>query len=261
MKDFLQQNQKKIKGALSCFDRLIFRGYLPVQHGWQMAGFLSAHQAGRQLKTFLTEDGWALKAHAQHMAQEAGRPYQYLERKIPMEQAAREMADRDGIDEGLVCIFAILEPCRTFSFRYEQGQPFCRSAQRKCLHLYYYFMDREFGLIHLKLQTWFPMTMQVYVNGQDWLARKLATSRIGNTQARQRVPRRRGPAPSPGPGRSTSVAELAAHPGSLDTPDQPRDGGDSEGDGLLPGDCPERARRPMSPSRAGGRSRSCTRDG
>ena len=182
MKDFLQQNQKKIKGALSCFDRLIFRGYLPVQNGWQMAGFLSAHQAGRQLKTFLTENGWALKEHAQQMAEQAGRPYRYLERKIPMEQTAREMANRDGIEEGLVCIFAILQPCRTFSFRYEQGQPFCRSAQRKCLHLYYYFMDREFGLIHLKLQTWFPMTMQVYVNGQEWLARKLEASGIGFTK-------------------------------------------------------------------------------
>jgi hypothetical protein len=38
---------------------------------------------------------------------------------------------------------------------------------------YYYFMDREFGLIHVKLQTWFPLPIQVYVNGHEWLARKL----------------------------------------------------------------------------------------
>ena len=34
-------------------------------------------------------------------------------------------------------------------------------------------MDREFGLMHVKLQTWFPFTVQVYVNGHEWLARKL----------------------------------------------------------------------------------------
>jgi hypothetical protein len=34
-------------------------------------------------------------------------------------------------------------------------------------------MDRDFGLIHVRLQTWFPLQIQVYVNGHEWLARKL----------------------------------------------------------------------------------------
>jgi len=52
------------------------------------------------------------------------------------------------------------------------------SARRKCLFLYYYFMDRDFGLIHVKLQTWFPLQIQVYVNGHEWLARKLKENGI-----------------------------------------------------------------------------------
>jgi len=39
-------------------------------------------------------------------------------------------------------------------------------------------MDREFGLIHVKLQTWFPLPIQVYVNGHEWLARKLEQNGI-----------------------------------------------------------------------------------
>lgn len=39
-------------------------------------------------------------------------------------------------------------------------------------------MEPDFGLIHVKIQTWFPMTMQVYVNGQEWLARKLTANGI-----------------------------------------------------------------------------------
>jgi len=32
---------------------------------------------------------------------------------------------------------------------------------------------RDLGLIHVKLQTWFPFRIQVYVNGHEWLARRL----------------------------------------------------------------------------------------
>jgi len=39
-------------------------------------------------------------------------------------------------------------------------------------------MDRDFGLIHVKLQTWLPMQVQVYVNGHEWLARSLSSSHI-----------------------------------------------------------------------------------
>jgi hypothetical protein len=40
--------------------------------------------------------------------------------------------------------------------------------------LYYYFVDKELGLMHVRLQTWAPFTCQVYVNGHDYVARKLA---------------------------------------------------------------------------------------
>lgn len=49
------------------------------------------------------------------MASEAGRPHQYLSEPTRKEDLARKMAERDGIGEGLVCVFSVLEPCRTFS--------------------------------------------------------------------------------------------------------------------------------------------------
>src|SRR5256885_8826233 len=42
---------------------------------------------------------------------------------------------------------------------------------RQCLQLYYYFRDRELGLIHVKLQSWFPFQMQIYLNGHERTAR------------------------------------------------------------------------------------------
>jgi hypothetical protein len=83
------------------------------------------------------------------------------------------LAERDGIQEGLVCVFSILENCRSFSLRLSAGSRFVRSASRKCLHFYYYFMYRDFGLIHVRIQSWLPMQIQVHLNGHEWLARKL----------------------------------------------------------------------------------------
>src|SRR2546426_7702134 len=46
----------------------------------------------------------------------------------------------------------------------------------KCLVHYFYLLDPEFGFMHVRRPTWFPFTMQVYVNGHDWLARRMNRS-------------------------------------------------------------------------------------
>jgi hypothetical protein len=161
----------------------LFRGYLPLMSGWAMTEFLNSLDLRfNNLKPFLMENAQRVKDHAMAVAKRHNRPYQYLSGKIRMEDAAKEMAKRDGISEGLVCIFSIVQPCRSFSFRFEKGRPFVQSARRKCLSLYFYFIDREFGLIHVQLQTWFPMQIQVYVNGHEWLARKLTANQIRYTK-------------------------------------------------------------------------------
>jgi len=180
MKQFTAKYEERIHGVLSCFDRMRFRGYLPIMSGWQMAQFFNRSNIRfRELKQFLLQHAERVKQHAFHVAKQEGRPCQYLQEKVRKEELAREIATRDQIEEGLIWVFSVLEPCRTFSFRFEKGKPFVASARRKCLFLYYYFMDREFGLIHVKLQTWFPLPIQVYVNGHEWLARKLAQNGIG----------------------------------------------------------------------------------
>jgi hypothetical protein len=39
--------------------------------------------------------------------------------------------------------------------------------------LYHYFIDPRFGWMYVRLQTWFPFEMQVYLNGREWLARTM----------------------------------------------------------------------------------------
>ena len=184
MRTFCNKHESKINGVLSCFDRMLFRGYLPLMSGAAMAQFLMSEKVRcDNLKTFLIDNAERVKAHAQEMAASAGRPYIYLASAgMKMERHARELVESDEISEGLVCIFAKLEPCKSFSFKYHKTYPFVNAAKRKCLHIYYYFMDREFGLVHVQIQTWFPLRMQVFVNGHDWLARKLDAAKIKYTQ-------------------------------------------------------------------------------
>jgi hypothetical protein len=47
-----------------------------------------------------------------------------------------ELAERDGITEGLVCVFFEARARRTFFFKYGN---YVNPAARKCLHLYYHF--------------------------------------------------------------------------------------------------------------------------
>jgi len=49
----------------------------------------------------------------------------------------------------------------------------------KCLHFYFYRLDPEFGLMHVRLQSWFPFEIQIWVNGREWPARQLDREGIG----------------------------------------------------------------------------------
>jgi hypothetical protein len=120
MEEFVRKHEAGIHGVLSCFDRMLFRGYLPIMSGWSMAQFLNGLDVqSSNLKPFLLRNAERLKDHAIAMAQKHERPFQYLSSNIRKEDTARKLAERDAIEEGLVCIFSILEPCRTFSFRLE----------------------------------------------------------------------------------------------------------------------------------------------
>ena len=97
MDEFIRKHGEVIEGVLSCFDRMLFRGYLPIMSGGAMAEFLRAKGVDRwRLKTFLLTQAARLKKHAMEMATTAGRPYQYLSERTRKEDLARQIAERDG---------------------------------------------------------------------------------------------------------------------------------------------------------------------
>jgi hypothetical protein len=176
---FVQKHQAKITGILSCFDRMILKGYLPFSYPLAMEGFLDhRHILIKDFPKLAKEQSAILKQHARQLAEQAGRPVIPVPYKIRKEDRARQLAHQDGIREGLVCIFTTQEACPSFKIAYGIGRPKLVKSRPRCLVLYFYYLDPEFGLLHIRLPTWFPFTMQVYVNGHEWLARQLTKHQI-----------------------------------------------------------------------------------
>jgi hypothetical protein len=186
MERFVTRHGDRIAGILSGFDRVLFRGTLrSISYVKGFEQFLSSQSVlYKDFVPFAERISERLKTHAMAVATEAGRPFQYLASpQVSKEDAARAIAARDGVREGLVCVLSTVEPCRTFSIRRDRERKRLRveRQERKCLHLYFYFLDADFGLMHVRLQTWLPLTIQVCVNGREWLARRLARAHIAAT--------------------------------------------------------------------------------
>jgi hypothetical protein len=146
MKSFIDKHTEKISGSLSCFDRVLFKGYLPIRDGRAMEGFMNRQGLLlKDFKKFVTSCSDAVKSYARTVAEDTGRPLIHLTWAIRKEEEARRMAERDNVTEGLVCIFSRVEQCQSFKLVYGKDKPRLVSAKPRCLCLYYYFMDRQFA--------------------------------------------------------------------------------------------------------------------
>jgi hypothetical protein len=86
-----------------------------------------------------------------------------------------------GIEKGLICVLSCVESCRSYTVRKDWKEKIIAMLlrERKCLHLYFYYLDPEFGFMHVRLQTWMPFNLQVCLNGWDYLERRLIRAGIG----------------------------------------------------------------------------------
>jgi hypothetical protein len=187
MESFLARHGGDVTGVISGFDRVRLRASLRYLYQPSfMMRYLSA--ANVLLKDFgVYVSGWTerVRAATHALAERHGRPVRYLyssaERK---ETLARELARRDRIDEGLIGVWSCVEPCLTYFVRRdaEAKKLVLRLEPGKCLHHYFYFQHAELGLLHLRLQTWFPFQVWVCLNGRLWLARQLDRAGLGYVQ-------------------------------------------------------------------------------
>lgn len=176
MNTILEQYGDKINGTFSFFDRMIIKGH--IFQLFSLSGrkfFLSS--LGVLLKDF---PSYANQVTMENMAASQSRPLIYLtSSKLPKEQTALDVLKTNPVTEGLICILSVVEGCQTFQpVKQPNGLLELRSVTRKCKYYYFYYLDKNFGFMHVKLQTWFPFLIQVYINGREMMKRTFDENHI-----------------------------------------------------------------------------------
>ena len=170
---------------LSCFDRVLIKGYLPInridQFEWFVDGILKVRRA-EFLKTVAPRWSDRLVEHAKHWAESTGRRYEYCTGRVDKDAWAKKLLHESPVAAGLIGVLCVMEACRTFKLAYGNGRPHFVARLVPQRVLYYYFLDKDLGFMHVRLQTWAPFTCQVYVNGHDYVARQLTKKGIGFEQ-------------------------------------------------------------------------------
>lgn len=171
MCNILDQYSEKIKGTFSFFDRMIINGYLnPLMNEHSRVGAL--YQLGilyKDYKNYFSAVTDSIKERIEHSAKELGCPIIYLpSAKSRKEDVAKSYIDQDDPSDGLICVLKTLEACKTAKvYGSDEGRLVVKSCNTKCLHYYLYYQDKDFGFMFVKIQTWFPFNIQVYINGRE----------------------------------------------------------------------------------------------
>src|SRR5581483_8822729 len=180
---FLQKHQADVIGALHGFDRLRLYGTLrALYHPPVMQEYLNkARVLLKDVKGFVLQITGQSKAATQSIAEKAGRPLIYLSSSaVRKEEMALKIGQEHAIKQGLIAVLSCVEPCRTYTVG---GNRQTRHLELqlgwgKCLHYYFYHQHPQFGLLHLRLQSWFPFQVNICLNGRQWLANQMRQAGI-----------------------------------------------------------------------------------
>ena len=185
MNPFVKKHFTDISAVTSCFDRVVITGMLPeIGYADAMARYLT-----QQHVRLFDFPRWAeplrdqLREHAERLAAEAGLQIEFIRRHkaFRKEEHIKAILAERGDHPGLVHIFSAMEVCPSYRPWHDKLRhtTHLKSTPGKCLHYYFYFVDEAFGLCYVRVPTWAPFRLQVYFNGHNWLARRLAKARIG----------------------------------------------------------------------------------
>lgn len=184
MLKFLRRFSTRVIGVLNGLDRIRFRGTkrLLASVGGMIHYFRLRKLLHKDFTPFATAMTEEFKAGIREQAQAWGHPVDFVPSgQTCKEDLALQLAQERGIKEGLVAILSCIEPCYSFKMRgnWQTKKLELHWGPMKCLHYYHYYLDRRFGLIHTRTQSWLPFSVHVCMNGREWLARQMDEAGIG----------------------------------------------------------------------------------
>ena len=165
----------KIRGVLSCFDRVVITGTLP---DICYADAMSSHLRAKGIRIFdytqfVEPMRDEIRLRAEELARDNGVEIEFIRKKdFRKEKRLKEIIAKRGDHPGLVHIFSAMESCPSFKPWHDKktGKTFLRGTEAKCIHYYFYFILEDLGLCYLRVPTWAPFRLQFYFNGHHYLA-------------------------------------------------------------------------------------------
>ena len=176
---------KKIEGKLSCYDRVVITGTLPeLCYSQGMTNYLN--KKGIKIfdyPKFAEPYRDQIRNNAEGIAKVNGIQIEFIRKPklVRKEELVQKVLKKRGDHPGIVHILSVMETCSTYQPWHDKilHKTYLKGNQSKCLHYYFYFIDKSLGLCYVRVPTWCPFRLQIYFNGHNWLASKLDKSGIG----------------------------------------------------------------------------------
>ena len=101
-----------ISWKLSCFDRVIFKGHLPISRPFAFENFVDYQLKMRRadfIKSLAPRWSGRLVQYAKAFAQKCGRLYAYRQGNVDKDAWAKEQLQQHPLEEGLIGILCVME--------------------------------------------------------------------------------------------------------------------------------------------------------
>lgn len=183
MQTLVERYQSEIQGVISCYDRLILTGTLPmICFAEGMTTWLYAHNIRIfDYAKFAEELKHKIRNNAEKLASENNIEIEFIKKQTGRkEDRVKQVLEKRGYHPGLVHIIAAMETCSTYKPWHDKNthKTFLKPDTSKCLHYYFYFIDEKIGLCYIRVPTWCPFRLQFYFNGHNWLSHELSAQDI-----------------------------------------------------------------------------------
>lgn len=177
MKSFLSRFGSLVLFVLSGFDRLRFRGESRLlNHALGVQSYLWQRQIPfKDFPAHAEQLTQALRKGTHDLARAQGVPVVYLNSPaIDKEAKALDLAPQAPAPFGRIALLTCIESCTTYRIRKNaHGKIEPRQEPGRCVHYYHYFQHEQLGLCYVRIQSWFPFSVRVGLNGRHRLCRQL----------------------------------------------------------------------------------------
>jgi hypothetical protein len=177
MKSFLSRFGALVCFVLSGFDRLRFRGDSRLLNNARGVDSYLYQQQVRYTDFPDHAQGLTkrLRRETELRAKQQGLPLVPLNSpEIDKEAVALQLAAEHRRSTGPIAVLSCVESCMVYRLRKNDvGWIKPVKIPGKGLHYYHYFLHEALGLCYVRVQSWFPFTIHVGLNGRQWLYRQL----------------------------------------------------------------------------------------